>query len=159
MDRGQCSSYNEMTNLFEKCQVHVPVERARELLAETLEGVMQGSDPALTRLSVSYPGGEVSKNVLVTYRKAIDPTRASAPWDVLWTPEGGGPFPDFDGALTIQPNADGTAMLELHGAYIPPLGAAGVVFDAVLGSKIASATAQTLLAQIAREIEERAAKR
>jgi hypothetical protein len=117
---------------------------------------MRAGTPHLTKLSVPYPGGGISKNVLVSYRKAIDPMHFDEPWDVHWTPEGGGPYPDFDGALTVRADENYTsAILELHGAYTPPLGAAGEVFDAVIGSKIASITAQTLLAQIAREVEER----
>jgi hypothetical protein len=145
-----------VTELHEKHFIRAPFVRARAHLHETIEDAMRAHKPQLTKLSVSYPGGEISKNVLVTYRKAIDPMHFDEPWDVHWTPEGGGPYPDFDGALTVRADENYTsAILELDGAYRPPLGAAGAVFDAVLGSKIASITAQTLLASIAAEIEQR----
>jgi hypothetical protein len=145
-----------MTDLHERCYVSAPFVRARAFLHETIEDAMRARKPRLTKLTVSYPGGEISKNVLVTYRKAIDPMHFDEPWDVHWTPEGGGPYPDFDGALIVRADENYTsAILELDGAYRPPLGAAGAVFDAVLGSKIASITAQALLAGIATEIEQR----
>jgi hypothetical protein len=43
--------------------------------------------------------------------------------------------------------------LELSGTYEPPLGLAGMVFDAVLGQRIAQETARELLRKLAATIE------
>lgn len=100
--------------------------------------------------------GALEKNVLVWYERSTDPMHFDEPWTVRWTPEGGGPYPDFCGQLTVR--ADDTyrtASLELRGEYLPPLGAVGRGFDIVAGSKIASSTVRRILDNIAREMEER----
>lgn len=55
-----------------------------------------------------------------------------------------GPYPRFDGAFTMQPVALQTE-LRLAGGYDPPMGFVGDAFDAVIGAKIARATARALL--------------
>ena len=109
-------------------------------------------------LSVPLPfvAGGLEKNVLVRYERGKDPLHFDEPWNIYWTPEGGGPYPDFAGELTVR--ADDSyrdAVLELSGDYLPPFGAAGAAFDMVLGAKIASFTAQTLLKEIGASMEDR----
>ena len=78
------------------------------------------------------------------------------PWKVHWTPKDGGPYPDFDGELTVRADEEyDTCVLELRGNYRPPGGVAGKAFDAIVGSRIASATAHELLNSIAREVQQR----
>jgi hypothetical protein len=72
--------------------------------------------------------------------------------DVAWSPKDGGPYPDFKGSIAIQP-ASGNTELELHGEYEPPLGFVGAAFDAVLGNRIAQATANALLGTLKAELE------
>ena len=70
-----------------------------------------------------------------------------------WAPEGGGPFPKFEGNLTLRPNS-GQTELELKGEYAPPLGEIGAAFDAVVGNKIARATVRMLLENLKAALEE-----
>ena len=99
--------------------------------------------------------GALEKNVLVNYDKGQDPLKFDEPWLVHWTPEGGGPYPDFDGELTVRADESyRRAILELRGEYKPPLGTFGQAFDLVVGAKIAAATARNLLQDIARSMEE-----
>ena len=72
---------------------------------------------------------------------------------VRWTPTSG-PFPTFDGTLRVREDERYESfVLELEGAYEPPFGLVGAAFDAVVGRRIASETAQTLLHDIAHSVE------
>jgi len=72
---------------------------------------------------------------------------------IAWEPKGGGPFPSFEGTLTSAQETSEFARLEIDGQYTPPLGPIGSVFDTALGKKIASATAQELLARLKETVE------
>lgn len=91
----------------------------------------------------------MSKDVDVVVSRALDPTHFYQPWNITWTPHDGGPYPTFKGTLTVRADEDWSgAKLELIGSYQPPFGVAGEMFDAVLGSRIAAATARILLDEI-----------
>jgi len=70
--------------------------------------------------------------------------------DVSWTPKDGGPYPAFNGTLSVAQDAVGWSRIEIDGTYRPPFGIAGAAFDAVLGHRIAQDTAAELLAEIKR---------
>ena len=65
---------------------------------------------------------------------------------VSWTPEGGGPYPTFEGTLSVADEGFGRSRLDLYGSYKPPLGIVGATFDAAFGARIAHAVATELLA-------------
>lgn len=114
--------------------------------------------PSTLALTLSLPGAELVKEVAVTFGVASDPMHFDEPWSVHWKPIAG-PYPEFDGELTVR--ADETyesSRLELCGSYRPPGGTAGAAFDAVVGNRIARATAQALLARFGFEMESRYAK-
>jgi hypothetical protein len=71
--------------------------------------------------------------------------------DVRWEPTGG-PFPRFDGTLRIAPVGDDACVLELAGAYEPPGGALGALFDGLVGHRLARATLHDLVARIGRSV-------
>jgi hypothetical protein len=68
--------------------------------------------------------------------------------DIEWQPHDGGPYPLFRGTLSAEDVTGNYCRLDLDGAYAPPLGLAGVVFDAVVGHRIAEAAARELLSDI-----------
>jgi hypothetical protein len=145
-----------MTRVTESLYVDCPYVRAREFLHAALAQASADQLPHLVRLKATVPATriELAKYVNVRYSGATDPMHFDEPWRVRWTPEPGGIYPSFDGELTVR--ADETyrsAILELTGEYAPPLGAAGRVFDAAFGQRIAAGTAQELLARIAAEME------
>jgi uncharacterized membrane protein len=72
--------------------------------------------------------------------------------DVSWTPKDGGPYRNFTGKILVRP-ASGKTELELRGDYEPPLGFVGAAFDAIVGNRIAQATASALLAELKAELE------
>lgn len=140
------------TQIFESRPTQCPYHRARGYLHESLEAVAKNG--RITTLGLT--AGALEKPVLVSYKHGEDAMHFDEPWLVHWTPEGGGPYPDFDGELTVR--ADDSyrnSILELRGQYVPPLGVAGQVFDFALGSHIAAATARALLEQIAKHMETR----
>ncbi|MGH7716524.1 MAG: hypothetical protein ACREML_11070, partial [Vulcanimicrobiaceae bacterium] len=69
-----------------------------------------------------------------------------------WEPAGGGPFPTFSGTLRMHPLGLQTEIV-LSGEYQPPLGVLGEAFDAVIGKRIAEATALMLLEMLQQELE------
>lgn len=148
----------EMTELYQRIFVQAPYNLARVYLNEALrESVESHTSMTLTlELPLREGGAGISREVIATYARGTDAMHFDEPWKVHWTPKGGGPYPDFDGELTVRADEDYvTSILELRGDYKPPGGAAGRAFDAVLGSRIASATARELLNTIARSIENR----
>ncbi|HEY1728362.1 MAG TPA: hypothetical protein VGG22_08325 [Candidatus Baltobacteraceae bacterium] len=70
----------------------------------------------------------------------------------VWEPSGGGPFPTFTGSLKMHPVGLNTEIV-LSGEYQPPLGLVGEAFDAVIGKRIAEATAKMLLEMLQQELE------
>lgn len=148
-----------MSELYEYRVVNCPYKIAREYLAADIAGQARADTPDTLTLRAPLAGAQVAKQVVVRFTRAADPMHFDQPWGVQWTPEGGGPYPDFDGQLTVRADEDyKTAILELSGQYRPPGGVFGAAFDRVVGSKIASATAQSLLADLAAGMEERFAK-
>lgn len=146
------------TTIYERQLTNCPYVRAREYLHEAIEGAAQDGGAVTLPLKANLPllKGAVEKDVLVSYSKGQDPLRFDEPWLVHWTPEGGGPYPDFNGELTVRADESyRRAILELRGEYTPPLGTFGQAFDLILGAKIAAGTARTLLQGIARSMEER----
>jgi hypothetical protein len=75
------------------------------------------------------------------------------PMTIAWHPLGKGPVPSFSGTLGATPQTEATCTLTIEGRYTPPGGIAGVVFDQLIGVRIANATIAALLEQFRRAIE------
>lgn len=147
-----------MTHIYERLFLRCPYVRAREYLREALEAAADGKSVQTLPLTapLTFVPGTLEKNVLVRYERGSDPLHFDEPWNVYWTPEGGGPYPDFSGELTVRADESYRgALLELTGDYAPPFGAVGRAFDMVIGAKIASSTAKSLLRQIGDSMESR----
>lgn len=68
--------------------------------------------------------------------------------EIAWQPHDGGPYPLFHGTLSVE-EIDGLfSRLDLDGTYEPPLGLAGLAFDAVLGHRLAIETARQFLGDV-----------
>lgn len=77
-----------------------------------------------------------------------------ATYSITWSAKTGAPIPEFAGALAVEKVADiGSFGLVLSGHYEPPLGKAGVLFDAVVGRRMAHGFAQDLLRAIAAHVQ------
>lgn len=144
-----------MTKLNTRYHVHCPYVRAREYLHEVLQEASQNRLPRLLSLTAPVPGTgiEFTKEVRVVCAPGVDPMHFDEPWKVSWEPVAGGTYPTFDGQLTVRADEDyDGAILELTGEYTPPLGTAGILFDAALGQKIAKATTIRLLSNLSEEM-------
>jgi hypothetical protein len=140
------------TRVYERHTTKCPYVRAREYLHGALQGVVEGQ----RTMTLSLKAGSLEKPVLVTYERGEDPMHFDEPWLVHWSPKDGGPYPDFDGEIIVRADESyRSAVLELRGEYVPPLGTFGQAFDLLVGSRIAAASARTLLQQIARLMEAR----
>lgn len=104
---------------------------------------------------LGVPGGvTIGRDVTATFAPIGDElNREEQRMSIRWTPKGGGPFPAFAGVLGLSAEPGRACLLVLEGDYNPPLGAAGDVFDAALGHRIAHATAHELLHRIKAVIE------
>lgn len=71
-----------------------------------------------------------------------------------WHPRLAVLFPDFHGALTVRPKGRGV-WLRIQGSYEPPFGAAGRIFDMLVGRFIARFTLARLLRDLSRTVERR----
>jgi hypothetical protein len=147
-----------VTHVYERFYLKCPYVRARDYLRDALQTAADGKTVQSLPLSapLALVPGSLEKSVLVRYERGRDPLHFDEPWNVYWTPEGGGPYPDFAGELTVRADENyRCAVLELRGDYVPPFGAVGRAFDMAAGQKIASATARALLENIAHIMEER----
>ncbi|MDP9018190.1 MAG: hypothetical protein M3N19_07705 [Candidatus Eremiobacteraeota bacterium] len=147
-----------MTHLHQHLFLKCPYSRAKGYLRDALAGAAETHEKQALTLRVplgqGVGGGALHKDVVATYTPGADPMHFDQPWKIHWTPADGGPYPDFDGELTIRADEDyPTSILELTGQYKPPMGVAGALFDAVAGSRLAEATAQELLKRIGRSME------
>jgi hypothetical protein len=145
-----------VTHIHERRLLTCPYVSARDYLRDALASSDGQKTHSLPKTAPIASIGGAQKRVLVRYEPGRDPLQFDEPWNVYWTPEGGGPYPDFAGELTVRANEHFRgAVLELTGDYAPPRGATGQTLDMAAAAKIASATAKELLEQIARYLEER----
>jgi hypothetical protein len=73
---------------------------------------------------------------------------------IHWRPDDTTLFPTFDGRIGAQPDGPQACVLNIAGNYDVPLGVAGVLFDAVVGYRIARGTLEGLLAEFGKLIED-----
>ena len=141
-----------MSQLSEIITVDCPYRLAREYLARALHEP-QGEARVMT-LRLPLASFDIAKDVVVAVEAGSDPMHFDQPWKLRWSPLGGGPFPDFEGEITVRAGEDyQPSRLEVRGTYRPPGGALGDIFDTALGRRIAMTTARALLLKIAHAME------
>lgn len=144
-----------MSEIHEHRFLNCPFNRAREILAEALANAAEARTGRTLHLTLPIPGGKITKDVVVEVKRGTDPTHFDEPWLLHWDPVGG-IYPSFDGTLTVQAEENyRTSRLVLAGSYAPPGGVAGAAFDAVVGSRVAAATATELLRKVGDALEQR----
>ncbi len=145
-----------MSKLYQSIPLACPYNRARDILAETLEPLAQTGQPWMLNLRAPLLAEslDLAKEVVVTVGKATDPLHFDQIWSLHWHPLEGGAYPVFQGTISVRADQTyKTSLLELQGEYEPPFGAVGAAFDAVLGARDASATARELLRSFGSKIE------
>src|SRR5579885_503843 len=139
-----------MSTIKTSLVIETPFARAADLIERFLTS--ESTDGGKVTLHLSAPGAgiglesfAVGHDVVASFRRRTGPNETIV-FDLHWESADGGPFPIFDGTLTIaEDETYETCRLLLDGSYTPPGHLAGAVFDAALGSRIAHATAQELL--------------
>ncbi len=64
-------------------------------------------------------------------------------------------FPQFHGTLRLRIDTVDSTLLTFEGAYRVPLGAPGIIFNAIIGKRIAESTMSDLLGRIVAALERR----
>lgn len=139
-----------MSTLKTSLVIEIPFARAADLVERFLTSEKASNGKVTLRLNAPGAGTGVDSfavghDVIASFRRRTGPNETIV-FDLHWESADGGPFPVFDGTLTVaEDETYETCRLLLEGSYTPPGRLAGAVFDAALGSRIASATAQELL--------------
>ena len=140
-----------MTPIAEKQLVRAPLASAHRFVHAFMA---DHRAPKGNGARVTLRAGDAAQPAIVVLQAVHRPQDMTPHYKVHWEAESGGPYPVFDGELTIGGDEDYNAFwLDLNGVYTPPGGLAGGLFDAVIGRRIADATARGLLAEIRTTIE------
>ena len=140
-----------MTNILQRLPVACPYNLAEQFLTEIVQPMVDRRSTDHIELQspidvMEHRVVRLVKKVDVTYARGEDPMHFDRVWLVNWQPHGGGLYPTFSGTLTVRADEDYTGcILELAGAYEPPMGPVGTAFDAIVGSRLAAGTAAELL--------------
>lgn len=133
-----------MSNLFEYTTVECPFDEVPDKLRAHFEQ-SDGKIPLRVKL------GELRLERDVDFHLKSKPGYPGYRLlDVSWEPKDGGPYPRFDGTLSVAEDAYGWSRIEIDGKYKPPFGVAGAAFDVAVGHKIAQSTATELLDELKR---------
>jgi hypothetical protein len=148
-----------MSKLTEKIFVECALNQAPGYLQRffATQGSLAGDIVVPLRLTLGIAAlqTDLEKNVVFTVSNIAAGADMVPRLTLHWEPEGGGPFPTFDGTLTIEAGDDySDCAIALRGTYEPPFGVAGKTFDATAGRRIASATAREFLERIRDYVED-----
>jgi hypothetical protein len=105
-------------------------------------------------------GGHLRRHVRLVAERIPDehdPGRVHDALEIDWA-AGTRFFPDFHGALRLRIDSVETTRLTLEGTYRAPFGAFGLVFDQLIGRRIARATLRDLLRRLGDAMEQREAE-
>jgi hypothetical protein len=140
-----------VTGINEKSLVHAPLGSANRFLERYFAA---HAAPHGEGARVVLRAGDLAMPAVVTLVAAKRAGDMNPRYAVHWEAEKPGPYPVFDGELTIDGDEDYNAFwLVLDGGYRPPGGLAGGVFDAVMGHRIAETVTRGLLDAMGSEIE------
>ncbi len=143
--------------------VNRPYDEVREALTSGAESVFGSATRAAASrskkvaaaLEVDIAGLKVAKDVDITVKdveqdttgaRATPRTRLAIEWAASKAP---GLFPLMRGELAIYPLTGTETQIDFSGAYEPPMGWLGGAVDAVVGHRIAEASVDRFVKQIA----------
>ncbi|MFY9780964.1 MAG: hypothetical protein WAJ85_10710 [Candidatus Baltobacteraceae bacterium] len=142
-----------MSQIHEYESVRCPFEDVPKFL-DTFFAKHAGEDgAAVVELRAPLGDLKLEHDVLVS----LSPLPAYTGYEriaIRWVPTGHGPYPTFQGVLCVSDEGSGFSRLDIDGSYQPPFGAAGVLFDAALGKRLAEAAVRELLANLKKSVEE-----
>ena len=142
-----------MSHVAENVVVDCPASEATTYVIGFLEELGARDDEGAV-LAPSVPVGDAKiDREVVAKLTSSKVTPGLTVMGFSWRPKGGGPYPTFEGNLTLTELTALTSQLTLSGEYGPPGGLAGAAFDAILGHRLASASLRALLATLKSAIE------
>lgn len=146
-----------MARLRESTSVGMTAQQSMARLGQFLSS-LRGKD-GIARIRLRVPGDGPTRELSIVREVRVEARRTRGEHSledlvlIRWVPEGTGAFPTFEGILSVRANdGDHGSSIELAGNYTPPVGAAGQVFDAVIGHRIARTTAREFLKDVKRAI-------
>jgi hypothetical protein len=140
-----------VTAILEKDLILAPLASADRFLRAFLAA---HPAPKGTGARIVLRVGEVAQPVIAALEPLRRPGEMTPHYTIHWAAENGGPYPEFDGELSVVADEDYNGFwLVLEGAYAPPGGSAGSLFDAAIGRRIAQSTTRGLLRELRVEIE------
>jgi hypothetical protein len=149
---------DKMSRLIAHEHMQIPADVADAYIMKCLTALGSSGELGLPfRLHLRMPTGDfglaggvaIEKDVTAYVTYQLDATHRNRIVSIAWQSEDGGPFPKFQGTIeTIEDESGPGTILVLAGAYDPPGGVAGVLFDASIGFWIARATARDLVTQL-----------
>lgn len=138
-----------MPHIAEATLVAARPEQARELLLAYLTKLPGGKEGQATLHLVAgaKPQGlHLEHDVDARFAPVEDPRGLEFRLALSWKPTDTTLLPEFEGVMRFQYDEEyGRTWLSIEGDYVPPLGAAGKVFDALAGQRIARTTLRALL--------------
>ncbi len=148
-----------MTKIKQSISVDCPLHEIMYYAERYFSVHRRGQEQGVFTLTVdsaalNIPGRvQASHQVAIAYElKKANGNEADA-ISLAWDPKDK-IIPRFAGVLHAERTEGAHSMLILEGEYTPPFGALGAAFDAVLGQRIAAATANSLLQDMKTFIEE-----
>ena len=143
-----------MPRLRHRTSVDLPIEEAKAGLDRFFLALRQKDGVSRIRLRVPADGPALGLSIDRAVRIEAHPIADGTALRITWMPEGTTIFPTFQGTLAIWRDDDpSVTQIELDGTYEPPFGAAGQIFDAAIGQRIAQATAREFLKDVKGAIE------
>ncbi len=146
-----------MTDIQVRDTIGYSYERAAAALEHYMDSRRRGSGDIVASLHLDLsafglPGAPTMQHsVRLQFTPSSD--EASPHYRLSWQPVPSGPYPHFNGTMRLVPGHDRrTTILEVSGAYDPPLGALGAAFDAVIGHRIAAATLRAFVFDISQGV-------
>jgi hypothetical protein len=133
-----------------------PFSIAQEYAADYFRRAENGHDEAEIRVPIRFFPPAFHRRVELRFgirRDASDAGRAHDEIRVRWN-TGTPLLPDFHGTVRLRISGAATRVL-VEGAYRAPLGAAGRLFDKLIGAYIARVSVSDLAHRIAANLEER----
>jgi len=147
-----------MSRLIAHEHMQIPADVADAYIIKSLTALGSNGELGLPfRLHLRMPmrdfglagGVAIEKDVTAYVTYHLDATHRNRIVSIAWQAEDGGPFPNFKGTIgTICDEGGPGSIIVLEGAYEPPGGIAGELFDASVGFWIARTTARDLVTQL-----------
>jgi hypothetical protein len=136
-----------MSEIHECLTVHCPFDHVPAAADAYIASLPQHDGRAVVALRVAIGDVVVERRADLT----LTHSHAYSGYEIMaigWQAHDGGLYPVFRGTLCVEDGTGNFCRIDLDGTYVPPLGIAGAVFDAVAGHRIAVEAARQLLDEI-----------